>query len=147
MRYAKALHLHTSFFCSSIFLVIHLIQFLSYFSSPLMLLSHATWNHFISHRDEKEIDFAEQLESVAYVLCGEGSIIFEKFISIWNARGVSAAQLNIPFMQMHLLIWVKWMDRFLKWMDFCAVFIYIKRQNEIFQVNDKTSKTSFVLKM
>ncbi|XP_055323484.1 superoxide-generating NADPH oxidase heavy chain subunit C isoform X2 [Sitodiplosis mosellana] len=39
--------------------------------------------------DEKEIDFAEQLESVAYVLCGEGSITFEKFISIWNARGIS----------------------------------------------------------
>lgn len=39
--------------------------------------------------DEKEIDFAEQLESVAYVLCGEGPITFEKFISIWNARGVS----------------------------------------------------------
>lgn len=44
---------------------------------------------FIFCRDEKEIDFAEQLESVAYVLCGEGTIIFEKFISIWNARGVS----------------------------------------------------------
>lgn len=40
--------------------------------------------------DEKEIDFAEQLESVAYVLCGEGPITFEKFISIWNARGVSS---------------------------------------------------------
>lgn len=39
--------------------------------------------------DEKAIDFAEQLESVAYVLCGEDPIIFEKFISIWNARGVS----------------------------------------------------------
>lgn len=38
---------------------------------------------------EKEIDFAEQLESVAYVLCGEGSIVFEKFVSIWKARGVS----------------------------------------------------------
>ncbi|XP_031618648.1 uncharacterized protein LOC116337851 isoform X2 [Contarinia nasturtii] len=39
--------------------------------------------------DEKEIDFAEQLESVAYVLCGEGTITFDKFISIWNARGIS----------------------------------------------------------
>lgn len=45
--------------------------------------------HIPNHREEKEIDFAEQLESVAYVLCGEGTITFEKFISIWNARGVS----------------------------------------------------------
>lgn len=42
--------------------------------------------------EEKEIDFAEQLESVAYVLCGEGPIVFEKFISIWNAKGVSTLE-------------------------------------------------------
>lgn len=34
------------------------------------------------------MDFAEQLESVAYVLCGEGTITFDKFTSIWNARGI-----------------------------------------------------------
>lgn len=34
------------------------------------------------------MDFAEQLESVAYVLCGEGTILFDKFQSIWNARGI-----------------------------------------------------------
>lgn len=39
---------------------------------------------------EKEMDFAEQIESVAYVLCGDGTILFEKFVSIWKARGVSA---------------------------------------------------------
>lgn len=36
------------------------------------------------------MDFAEQIESVAYVLCGEGTIVFDKFVSIWKARGVSA---------------------------------------------------------
>lgn len=40
-------------------------------------------------REEKEIDFAEQLESVAYVLCGDGTITFEKFGNIWLAKGVS----------------------------------------------------------
>lgn len=37
---------------------------------------------------EKHIDFAEQLESVAYVLCGEGVITFEKFQQIWQAKGI-----------------------------------------------------------
>lgn len=44
---------------------------------------------FLFYSNEKEIDFAEQLESVAYVLCGEGPITFDKFVSIWNAKGVS----------------------------------------------------------
>lgn len=34
------------------------------------------------------MDFAEQLESVAYVLCGEGTIPFEKFRKIWQVKGV-----------------------------------------------------------
>ncbi|XP_055700750.1 NADPH oxidase 5 [Phlebotomus papatasi] len=38
--------------------------------------------------EEKQIDFAEQLESVAYVLCGEGKISFEKFCEIWHAKGI-----------------------------------------------------------
>lgn len=38
--------------------------------------------------DEKQIDFAEQIESVAYVLCGEGQITFEKFQQIWLAKGI-----------------------------------------------------------
>lgn len=37
---------------------------------------------------ERQIDFAEQLESVAYVLCGEDPINFEKFQQIWNAKGI-----------------------------------------------------------
>jgi hypothetical protein len=40
-------------------------------------------------RDEKQIDFAEQVESVAYVLCGEGAITLEKFYQIFQAKGVS----------------------------------------------------------
>lgn len=43
----------------------------------------------LNFRDEKQIDFAEQLESVAYVLCGDGTITFEKFKQIWYAKGVS----------------------------------------------------------
>lgn len=35
------------------------------------------------------MDFAEQVESVAYVLCGEGTINFDKFQHIWHAKGVS----------------------------------------------------------
>ncbi|GAB0100610.1 uncharacterized protein DMENIID0001_166720 [Sergentomyia squamirostris] len=38
--------------------------------------------------EEKQIDFAEQLESVAYVLCGEGKISFDKFCEIWRAKGI-----------------------------------------------------------
>lgn len=46
-------------------------------------------NSYIPSRDEKEIDFAEQLESVAYVLCGDDTITFPKFCQIWLAKGVS----------------------------------------------------------
>lgn len=35
------------------------------------------------------MDFAEQLESVAYVVCGEGTIPFEKFRRIWQVKGVN----------------------------------------------------------
>lgn len=45
--------------------------------------------NFYFFREEKEIDFAEQVESVAYVLCGEGTINFDKFQHIWHAKGVS----------------------------------------------------------
>ena len=38
--------------------------------------------------DEKQIDFAEQIESVAYVICGENLVSFDKFCLIWNAKGV-----------------------------------------------------------
>ncbi|XP_065083543.1 NADPH oxidase 5 [Ochlerotatus camptorhynchus] len=38
--------------------------------------------------DEKQIDFAEQIESVAYVLCGEGTVSYEKFCQIWHAKGI-----------------------------------------------------------
>lgn len=38
------------------------------------------------------MDFAEQVESVAYVLCGEGTINFDKFRHIWHAKGVRFIQ-------------------------------------------------------
>lgn len=41
------------------------------------------------YRDEKQIDFAEQLESVAYCLCGDEPIHLEQFYQIFNAKGVS----------------------------------------------------------
>lgn len=43
----------------------------------------------IYFRDERQIDFAEQLESVAYVISGENAITFDTFVQIWNAKGVS----------------------------------------------------------
>lgn len=39
-------------------------------------------------RDERQIDFAEQLESVAYVICGENTINFDTFVQVWSARGI-----------------------------------------------------------
>ncbi|XP_018332506.1 NADPH oxidase 5 [Agrilus planipennis] len=37
---------------------------------------------------EKQIDFAEQLESVAYCLCGDDAIKLPQFIQIFNAKGI-----------------------------------------------------------
>ncbi|XP_037826147.1 uncharacterized protein LOC119614118 isoform X2 [Lucilia sericata] len=39
--------------------------------------------------DDRQMDYAEQLESVAYVLCGENSkITFKNFKDIWHTRGI-----------------------------------------------------------
>ncbi|XP_058986833.1 uncharacterized protein LOC101895123 isoform X2 [Musca domestica] len=39
--------------------------------------------------DDRQMDYAEQLESVAYVICGENSkITFKNFTDIWHARGI-----------------------------------------------------------
>ncbi|XP_061394612.1 uncharacterized protein LOC133330155 [Musca vetustissima] len=39
--------------------------------------------------DDRQMDYAEQLESVAYVICGENSkITFKNFTEIWHARGI-----------------------------------------------------------
>ncbi|KAI9577415.1 hypothetical protein GQX74_013658 [Glossina fuscipes] len=39
--------------------------------------------------DERQMDYAEQLESVAYVICGENSkLTFKNFYDIWNTRGI-----------------------------------------------------------
>lgn len=43
------------------------------------------------------MDFAEQIESVAYVLCGEGTINFDKFQHIWHAKGVSKLNIAITY--------------------------------------------------
>lgn len=40
--------------------------------------------------NEKNMEqLAEQLESVAYVICGEDLITFDKFCQIWHVKGVS----------------------------------------------------------
>jgi hypothetical protein len=41
------------------------------------------------NREEKQGDLAEQLESVAYVLCGDQPIVLQKFYQIFQAKGVS----------------------------------------------------------
>ncbi|XP_055539502.1 uncharacterized protein LOC129726613 [Wyeomyia smithii] len=53
-------------------------------------LEQDKWIEHIKGRltDEKQIDFAEQLESVAYVLCGEGTVSYDKFCQIWHAKGI-----------------------------------------------------------
>ncbi|XP_055921877.1 NADPH oxidase 5 isoform X2 [Eupeodes corollae] len=38
--------------------------------------------------EDRQKDFAEQLESVAYVICGESKITFNNFEEIWEARGM-----------------------------------------------------------
>lgn len=40
-------------------------------------------------RNEKQQDFAEQVESVAFCLCGEQDIKLEQFYQIFHAKGVS----------------------------------------------------------
>jgi hypothetical protein len=54
------------------------------------LLSGTDPGACLCFRDEKQIDFAEQVESVAYVLCGEDAITLEKFYQIFQAKGVSS---------------------------------------------------------
>jgi hypothetical protein len=53
-------------------------------------LKQDQWIEHIKGRlmDEKQIDFAEQIESVTYVICGENKIDFDKFCQIWKAKGV-----------------------------------------------------------
>ena len=53
--------------------------------------NHFIFNFFlINFSDDRQMDYAEQLESVAYVICGENSkITFKNFGEIWQARGVS----------------------------------------------------------
>lgn len=48
------------------------------------------WIEFLKERliDEKQIDLAEQLESVAYVLCGDERISVDKFCQIFQAKGI-----------------------------------------------------------
>lgn len=41
------------------------------------------------NRESKQGDLAEQLESVAYVLCGDQPISLQKFYQIFQAKGVS----------------------------------------------------------
>lgn len=63
---------------------------------------------FCRHSDVKQMDFAEQVESVAYVICGEELITFDKFCQIWHVKGVSAADypvglqdINWPMTTLH----------------------------------------------
>ncbi|KAJ8925948.1 hypothetical protein NQ315_009801, partial [Exocentrus adspersus] len=53
-------------------------------------LLQENWIEFLKQRltDEKQIDFAEQLESVAFCLCGEKPIYVEQFNQIFNAKGI-----------------------------------------------------------
>ncbi|XP_066245724.1 NADPH oxidase 5 isoform X1 [Euwallacea similis] len=54
------------------------------------LLPQDDWIEFLKQRltNEKQIDFAEQLESVAYCLCGDEPIKAHQFYQIFNAKGI-----------------------------------------------------------
>ncbi|XP_071440439.1 NADPH oxidase 5 [Hetaerina americana] len=54
------------------------------------LLQQEEWVEFLKARltDEKQIDFAEQVESVAYVLCGSEPISLDTFCQIFDAKGI-----------------------------------------------------------
>lgn len=52
-------------------------------------LKNKVIDNILCFRDEKQIDLAEQLESVAFVLCGEDHISLDKFCQIFQAKGVS----------------------------------------------------------
>ncbi|XP_017774673.1 PREDICTED: uncharacterized protein LOC108561313, partial [Nicrophorus vespilloides] len=53
-------------------------------------LIQESWIEFLKQRlhDEKQIDFAEQIESVAYCLCGDEAIGIEQFYQIFYAKGI-----------------------------------------------------------
>ncbi|RZC33532.1 NADPH oxidase 5 [Asbolus verrucosus] len=53
-------------------------------------LPQENWIEFLKQRltDEKQIDFAEQLESVAFCLCGDEPIHLEQFYQIFYAKGI-----------------------------------------------------------
>ncbi|KAJ8958730.1 hypothetical protein NQ318_016458 [Aromia moschata] len=53
-------------------------------------LLQESWIEFLKQRltDEKQIDFAEQLESVAFCLCGEKPIFIEQFYQIFYTKGI-----------------------------------------------------------
>lgn len=54
------------------------------------------FNVFISFiRNEKQNDFIDQIESVAYVLCRENPVNFTNFQQIFYTKGVSCAILII----------------------------------------------------
>uniref|UniRef100_A0A1B0CH89 EF-hand domain-containing protein n=2 Tax=Lutzomyia longipalpis TaxID=7200 RepID=A0A1B0CH89_LUTLO len=101
--YLKNNYVYLSFLC--LFIAINVGLFISRAiqyreSNGFVILARACENEdalcqekWIEHlkgrlTEEKQIDFAEQLESVAYVLCGEGRITFDKFCEIWHAKGI-----------------------------------------------------------
>ncbi|XP_060534326.1 NADPH oxidase 5 isoform X2 [Cylas formicarius] len=53
-------------------------------------LPQENWIEFLKQRltNEKQIDFAEQLESVAFCLCGDEPIRVPQFYQIFNAKGI-----------------------------------------------------------
>ncbi|KAF5289871.1 hypothetical protein FQR65_LT02005, partial [Abscondita terminalis] len=54
-------------------------------------LQQENWIEFLKQRltDEKQIDFAEQLESVAFCLCGDKPITLDYFYQIFQAKGIT----------------------------------------------------------
>lgn len=60
------------------------------FPTALQLRLHPMSHCLRFSRNEKQKDFVDQIESVAYVLCGENPINLANFRQIFHTKGVSA---------------------------------------------------------
>lgn len=65
------------------------------------------------------MDFAEQIESVAYVICGDKSqVSFKNFRDIWHTRGVSMhPKLDYDISIYHVYIWYIYLPLSLQILD------------------------------
>ncbi|CAG9568459.1 unnamed protein product [Danaus chrysippus] len=57
-------------------------------------------------QEDKQLDFVEQVESVAYVLCGDGVVTKETFSKIWKNKVVGGATSVEDKEYLHILLYI-----------------------------------------